>query len=195
MESGQETTPAPVAVSRPPRLARGELRTAAALIVVLAGVGALIGLLWSAVSPHVQVVITPSGPDLASYESDTFFAAEGTFLFLGLGVGLLAGVATWLLRRYRGPVLLGALVIGCLIGSYLAWQVGSHLGLAHYDQLLHSTDVGKRFGKPVDLRGRGVLYAQALAGAVIYLVLAAWSARPDLHRGDSVAAEAASHGR
>lgn len=160
-----------------------ELVAALATLVTLGVLGVAIALIWAALSPRVRIIITPAGPDLVQYANSDFFAGDGTFLVIGIVAGLLSGVAVWLIaRRWRGPLILLGLALGALLGALVAWQVGRQIGLAHYHQLLHSTDVGRRFDKPVDLRSKAALLAQPFAATLAYVFLAARAARPDLGR-------------
>ncbi len=167
---------------QPPRKPfRKELAAAASTAVVLAILGVGVGLVWSAVSPQVGVVITADGPSLLPGSEDDYFAGEGVFVLIAVVVGLLSGVTTWyVVRRWRGPALLVALMVGGLAGALIAWQVGHHLGLAQFRALLQSTDVGREFHRPVDVRSRGILLVQPLAAALAYVLLASWTVRPDL---------------
>lgn len=170
----------------PPRslVSRSEIGVAGILVGVLAILGVLIGLLWSVVSPHVGVVITADGPNVQPNGGDEFFAAEGVFGLIGIVAGVLTGLAWWHgARRWRGPILLVGLVAGGLAGSLVAWQVGRHLGLAHYRELLRSPEAGREFSKPVDVRSMGMLLVQPLAAALTYVWLACWTVRPDLESG------------
>ncbi len=160
-----------------------DIRAAAVVAVGLALLGLGLGPLWSAISPRVHLVITAAGPDLAG-GSGGFFAGDASFALLGAGVGLLTGVAAWYAgRRWRGPALMTGLLLGSVAGGLVAWQVGRWIGLSSYHSLLHSTDVGRRFVKPVDLRSKAALLPQPFFALAGYLLLAAWVARPDLGRG------------
>lgn len=160
-----------------------EVRAALAVLAGLALLGVAQGMLWSAVSPRVHVVITAAGPDLAHYGSDELFAVDGTFALLGAAAGVLTGIAVWFaVRRWRGPLLMGGLVLGSLLCGLVTWQVGRRIGLGHYHSLLHSTDAGRQFSQPVDLRSWAALVPQPFLALAGYLVLAAWVARPDLGR-------------
>ncbi len=169
------------------RLSVAEARAAVVTIVVLAAVGGGLGLLWSAVSPRVHVIVTATGPDLVHYGGSEFFGGEGSFVIIGAVAGILATLVAWSLgRRWRGPVQLVALTLGCLACAAVAWQVGSHIGLSHFHDLLKNAGQGRRFTKPVDLRGRVALVAQPFTAVVTYLVLVSWVARPDLGASNSV---------
>lgn len=173
----QEPSPSPVRF----RITVAELRAAALTVVALAGTGLGVGLLWAAVSPRVHVIVTAAGPDLEHYDSDEFFAGDGSFVLIGAAVGVLAALAAWwLLNSRRGPVQLVGLAVGCLVSAVVAWQVGRHVGLAHFHDLVRQAEVGRRFTKPVDLRGKIGLVAQPFAAVATYIVLASWVARPDL---------------
>lgn len=158
-----------------------EAGVAAITVAVLSVLGAGVGLAWAGVSPHVVIRIAADGPRLQPQSGEEFFVAEGLFALIGLAVGLLTGVGLWyVLRRWRGPLLLAALIIGGLAGAAIAWQVGRHVGLAEYRELLRNPEVGSEFSRPVDVKSKGMLLIQPLAAAAAYVVLAFWTARPDL---------------
>lgn len=160
-----------------------ELVAALTTLVTLGVLGVAIAPIWAALSPRVRIIITPAGPDLVQYANSDFFAGDGTFLVIGIVAGLVSGVAAWLIaRRWRGPLILVGLALGALLGALIAWQVGRQIGLPHYHQLLHSTDVGRRFDKPVDLRSKAALLAQPFAATLAYVFLTARVGRPDLGR-------------
>lgn len=157
--------------------------------VVVAGLGAPLGWLWSVLAPDVPVEMTAGGPVLREPQPEQYFAADGWFTVLGLVFGLVVAVLGWyLLRRVRGPVALVAIVVGCVGAALLAWYVGRHVGLDGYQRLATSAPVGTRFGKPPDLRAeelrlafgflpviRGTLLVPAFAAAATYTMMAGWS--------------------
>lgn len=158
-----------------------EVGVAAITGVVLAILGAGVGAFWAAVGPHVAVVITADGPNWKPDGGDEFFAGEGAFALIAIAVGLLSGIAGWALgRRWRGPILLAGLAVGGFAGALVAWQVGKHVGLSAYQDLLKSTDVGREFNRPVEVRSKGMLLLQPLAAVVVYVWLACWKVQPDL---------------
>jgi len=160
----------------------------------VAAAGAPLGLLWHAVAPTVPVKVTADGAVLGSSQPEQFIAADGWFSLLGLAFGVLAAVLLWVLaRRHRGPAHLLAVVVGGCGAGLLAWQVGRHIGLAHYQHLLDTAPEGATFGKPPDLRAttlklgrlplvRGDVLTPALGAAITYTLLAGWSRFPTLRR-------------
>ncbi|SBT44651.1 DUF2567 domain-containing protein [Micromonospora auratinigra] len=163
---------------------------AALLIAVL---GAPLGLLWAAVAPDTPVRKVPDGAVYAVPQPEQPIAADGWFSLLGIAFGVLAAIGLWaLLRRRRGPAGLAAGVLGGLGAAVLAWQVGRRIGLGTYDRLLASAPDGTAFTKPADLRSGGVdwflhlplpygsLLLPAFGAAVTYTLLAGWSRWPSL---------------
>lgn len=178
--------------SRPPVVRSVAVGAAAALVIAL--LGAPLGLVWAAVAPAVPVVKADGGVVGAQPEPEQFIAADGWFTLLGLSLGALVAVAVWLvLRRYRGPAGMVAATVGMVAAAVLAWRLGREVGLAEFHRLLESAPVGTRLDKPPDLRAggfvrvagliplpRGVLLAPGFGVAITYTLLAGWSRHPNL---------------
>lgn len=169
------------------------------VVLVVAALGVPLGLLWSAVTPRTQWLKVDNGaPVYADPNSERLLAGDGWFLLLGLGAGILVAAVAWaLLRRYRGPVIMVALVLGSLVAAWLAWQTGHRIGLEAYRQWRENGAIGSQRGSPVSLRVTdmavgswwppkldGVLAAQALAAAFVYTCCAGWSRFPSLRGPD-----------
>jgi hypothetical protein len=175
-----------------------------AVAAAVAVLGAPLGLLWTAVAPDVPVQVVPRGVAPTGAQPEEFFAADGWFLLLGAAFGVLAAVAAWfLLRRQRGPVVLAALTVGAIGAGLLAWWVGHRIGLADYREQVRDSAVGTDLARPPDLRAKelgwwfgfiprvqGSLLIPAIAVAVSYTMLAAWSRYPSLRRGEPEPGEA-----
>jgi hypothetical protein len=163
-------------------------------VLALILLGAPLGLLWHALAPGVPLVKTANGVILTQPEPEEFIAADGWFSLLGLGFGVLAAIAVWLiLRRYRGPVGMVVVILGAIGAATLAWRLGREIGLSGYHRLLQSAPVGATFAKPPDLRAGGFewlygvipaihgdLLLPAFGAAVTYTLLAGWSRWPTL---------------
>jgi hypothetical protein len=160
-----------------------EVAVATAVVVVLALAGLLLGALWQWVTPGAVVLMTADGPVHDNPNSELYIADDGWFLVIGAVAGVIAALGCWLLvRRYRGPVQLVGLVVGCLLGAVVAWQFGRHIGLAEFQRLLDHAPVGLRFRRPARLDALGVLGVQGFAAAFTYTLLAGWSRWPQLRR-------------
>ncbi len=184
MTGSLEPAPAPapaLEVARVERRAprrRGDVRAAVATAVGVALLGAPMGLLWSTVAPRARVVVLAGGPDLLDPNTKAFIAADGTFLLLTAGAGLLCAVGALLLggRRHGVATALG-LAVGGLAASYLAWRVGHRIGLADFRRAVRGP-VGTSTVLNLSLRAKGVLVAWALTG-VLSVVLVAIRAHHD----------------
>ncbi|GGJ85780.1 hypothetical protein GCM10010123_14270 [Pilimelia anulata] len=184
----------PSPFGRRPRDLGPQLWRAAAVLAVLAVLGAPLGLLWRALAPDVPLRMTEDGPILTSPQPEQFVAADGWFALLGVAFGVLAAVVVWAwLRRYRGAIQLAAVVLGAVAAGLIGWWVGRQLGLAAYRDLIDTAAAGTLLEKPADLRAseitrlggllpvvRGDVLAPALGAAVVYTLLAGWSRYPGL---------------
>jgi hypothetical protein len=181
--------PEPVAV-RAARVGRTALLMLG-IVVAVTALGAPFGLLWTAFTPDVPVVVTARGPVYGVAQPEQLIAADGWFAILALPVGLVAAVGVWLLARAaRGAVGLFGVTLGAVGTGLLAWWVGRQIGLADYESTVAAAEAGARLDQPPDLavvelgwwppRVLGVLLVPALAAAATYTMLAAWSRFPDL---------------
>ncbi|MBA3488642.1 MAG: DUF2567 domain-containing protein [Longispora sp.] len=175
-----------------------ELLVGLAVILTVTALGAPLGVVWSALSPRVLVRMTDQGAVLTSAEPEEYMGAEAVFTLLGLGVGIVLGVlGWWALRRWRGPVILISLMIGSLLGACATWQIGQKIGLAEYEDLKRTAQVGWEFFRPPTLETGGVwhiagvpvfpygaLVAQALGAVFAYTLAAGWSRYRDLRNED-----------
>lgn len=105
---------------------------AAAALCVAAGVvllAAPLGLLWSAVAPHAEVVVlAKEQAGFAMPEREDFIGSDGSFLGLTLLAGLLCGLVAWRTARRWGPTVVVAVVVASLGASLIAAEVGTRVG-------------------------------------------------------------------
>ncbi|MFR9795588.1 AAA family ATPase [Streptomyces sp. MS06] len=155
-----------------------ELREAAVVTVVVAVAGALLGLLWWWLAPHVPLVGQENGGGWVVYVKDTegeqAVGADGTFTLLALAFGAVTAAGAFAWRRRGGVPLVVALGVGGLLGAVLAWRLGMWLGPAQ-DVLAHAKAVGKgvTFPAPLELGAKGALLAWPLAALLVHLGLTA----------------------
>lgn len=180
----------------PPRRRSPGLEVLFGLVVavVVAALGAPVGLLWSWVAPKVELVQTQYGPYPVDGEPEGYFADDGWFMIIGALAGVILAVVAWVvLRRYRGAVVLAGLVVGSAAGAALAAWLGNKIGYAHYLDLVERAPVGTHILRPVKVRAgeagllygvvpwvRGALLIQAIVVAVVYTGLAGFHASPTL---------------
>ena len=158
--------------------------------VAVAALGLPLGLLWSALAPDVPVLVTDGGLVFAEAQPEQPVAGDGWFVLLAVPFGALVAVVGWRLRSVRGTAGLLALTVGALAAGPLAWWLGRRVGLADFEAAASAAPSGSVLGHPADLRVleadwwpptlSGVPVVPALAVAVTYTVLAAWSRYPSL---------------
>lgn len=166
------------------------LLVAVVVAAVVAATGLFTGWLWATVSPRLAVVKGGDGSFYyADAEPEQAVAADGWFLIIGIVAGIVFAVLAWaLLRRYRGSLVLVALVVGALGAAWLAWWWGVRLGHAEFVAARAAAQVGARVDAPLTLRITdldradpwrpvltGVVAVPALATAFTYACLAGWS--------------------
>jgi len=163
-----------------------ESALATLVMLLLTAFGGVLGVVWRWVTPGAGVLMTGDGPVHANPNSERYFADDGWFALIGGVAGVAAAVACWTLaRRHRGPVLMIGMVAGCLLASVVAWQVGRHIGLAAFRDLLEHAPADRVFRRPARLAALGVLGFQGFTAAFTYTLLAGWSRYPTLRQTDS----------
>lgn len=150
--------------------------------------GLPLGLVWSLLAPAERGLIT-GDPTLGEGgfvalpgESGHRFDALAVFVLLGLGLGVLVGVAGWLLRHVRGPVLLLGLIAGSALAAWLAMRAGTTIAAARYNDEFAAAAVDTVAARPPPLESAWALVALPLATALVYGLAAGWNGRDDLGR-------------
>ncbi|MFG2439145.1 AAA family ATPase [Streptomyces sp. NPDC048508] len=151
-----------------------ELREAAVITVAVALAGALLGVLWWWLAPHVPLIADDTAVYIKDTEGEQAIGVDGTFTLLALGFGALSALVVFLLRRRGGVPLVAALALGGLLGSLLAWRIGVWLGPTQ-NVVAHARAVGKgvTFSAPLKLGAKGALLAWSLTALVVHLALTA----------------------
>ena len=129
--------------------------TAAVVTVLL---GAPVGLLWAALAPRVDVVVSGENVQLAEPGTSAFIAGDGFFLLAVLLAGAVGGLIAWRLGRAHGPAVVVGLTLGGLAAAYVAMRVGSTVGLEEVQQ---AVDAGQQGALELSLR---LLAKEALVG-------------------------------
>ncbi|WP_431358502.1 ABC transporter permease [Streptomyces atroolivaceus] len=154
---------------------RAELRQGAAIAAVLTVAGVGLGLLWLWLAPRVPLVSDETAVFLKNSEGEEAMGADGTFVLLALAFGLVSAVAVFLFRRRGGIPLVVGLALGGLLGSLLAWGIGTWFGPTS-DVVAHAKEVGEgvTFDAPLELHAVGAaVLAWPVAAMLVHLGLTA----------------------
>ncbi|WP_432143155.1 ABC transporter permease [Streptomyces sp. bgisy084] len=162
-----------------PELAR-ELREGALIALLVAVTGALLGLLWNWLAPHVPLVADTRNVYLKNTEGEESIGADGTFLLLAFAFGVVTTAVVFLFRRRGGIPLVVALVVGGLLGATLGWMTGMWLGPTP-DVVAHAKQAGPGvvFDGPLRLQAKGALLAWPMGAMLTQVVLSALFGPPD----------------
>ena len=164
------------------RGSRDDLRAALLTVLVLALTGVGAGGLWLALAPRADYRVTETDvvPVHGTPSSELFMADDGVFVLILTGLGLLAGVAVWLLRRRRGALVVTALATGMLAAGVVAWQVGELLGAGPTEDQLD--DVGRTVTTGLGLGATAALAVGPFFAVLVYLVATVLTPAEDLGR-------------
>jgi hypothetical protein len=159
-----------------------DLVPALGVLCAVAVLGLPLGALWSWLAPpefvaRSALAPTPGGVLPFVGQSEHRFDDMATFVLFGLAAGILIGAALWLFRRWRGPLVLVAAVIGSLVAAWLAMRVGLWLAAEHYP---NRAGTGAPFPQAPVLESTWVIIAQPFGVAVTYCLTTAWNSAADL---------------
>ncbi len=161
----------------PPR--KREWVTAAVVVGALAVIGAALAPLWVQLAPRLAFRVDQPGRALPVVpEAEEYVGADGRFVFITLIVGVAAGIACWLVRRSRGPLVLLALAVGGLLGAVITWRLGIRIGTGYQPADLQQ--VGRIIYQPLALRATSALVVEPVAAVLVYLLGVGFTARNDL---------------
>lgn len=149
-----------------------ELKSGALTAVLAAVAGVLLGLLWLWLAPRIPLVSDGKAVYLKDTEGEQAIGADGTFVLLGLGIGVLTGALVYWRNRRGGVGVVLGMAVGGVLGSLLAWRLGSWLGPTS-DLIAHARAVGakKVFDGPLELQAKGALLAWPIGAVLTHLVL------------------------
>jgi hypothetical protein len=180
---------------------RGVLGTVVAAVIAAIVVGASgfpLGWLWAQLAPRVAIIKVEAGFIYADAEPEEAVAADGWFVILGAGAGVVFAVLAWtLLRRQRGIAVMVGLALGSLLAATVAWWLGRRIGLSEFEAAQAAAKVGDHLQAPLRLRTTaldpdpwwlpeptGVAAVQALVAVFIYTCFAGFSSYANLRGPD-----------
>ena len=179
---GQGRPPARPAGTPGLRGSREDLRAALLTVLALALSGLAAGGLWLWLAPRADFRVTETDvvPVRGTPSSELFMADDGVFVLVLAGLGLVAGLVVWLLRRRRGVLVLTALATGVLAAGVVAWQFGELLGAGPTEDQLD--DVGRTVTTGLSLGATAALAVGPFVAVLAYLIATVLTPAEDLGR-------------
>lgn len=148
-------------------------------VVGAAALGALLGLLWAAWAPRVELVVASDGKAYPSgFQPEGYATDDGIAALLCIAAGLVVGaVVLW--AASRAPARERALVVSLIavtvlgaIGASMLWWVGIRQGSFDLSTVVAESAEGAVITAPLRLRMPGVLVLWP-AASVLLVFLAA----------------------
>ncbi|WP_438672311.1 DUF2567 domain-containing protein [Solihabitans fulvus] len=174
--------PFPLAHRKPRVVVKADLLPAVSVGSLVMLLGLPLGWLWSRLAPAENILVVQGGKLIpVPLESYHRFDDLVLFVLLGLGAGLVTGVAIWLLRERRGPVVMLAAIAGSLGAAWLMKGVGVAWAGGRY-AVTAAPKIGDVVPNAPVLESAWVLIAWPMAAALAYGALAAWNGMDDLGR-------------
>ncbi|WP_258177499.1 DUF2567 domain-containing protein [Streptomyces solincola] len=157
-----------------------EVRQGALAAVAVTATGLLLGLLWLWLAPRVPLISDGRAVLIKDNEGEGAIGGDAVFALLALGFGALTAAGVFLWRKRGGIPLVVGLALGGLLGSLLAWGVGTLLGPTH-DVAGHARELGAgvTFDAPLELHAYGAVLAWPIAAMLVHLGLTALFAPRD----------------
>jgi hypothetical protein len=150
------------------------VRTAALVVICSVLVALPVGLVWWLLAPLTLVEKRSDGLYRVGGEGDeSAVAADGWFAAITLVAGIVVALVVYLRTRPGRVVPLVALVVGGVLGSLAAWQLGHLLGPGSLQATAAGRPIGATFHGPLDVSAYGVLLAWPMATVITYFAVAA----------------------
>lgn len=136
--------------------------------------GAPAGLVWAAVAPRPELILTPIGAAYANPRAEAVIAGDGWFAVVSVGAGLLCGLMTyalgrrWLHGRAREIAVLVGLVGGGALGSFIAARVGRLADLATFQQQATALPAGRQVPGFLQLHATALLIGWPVAAVLAF---------------------------
>lgn len=179
--------------------ARAEVMAALRAGLAVLVISAVVGALWAVLAPPEHwVVVDPQHRSTLPGESTHRFDAVALFLGCAAATGLLSALAVWRLQRWaRGPILVGGLLLGSLLGAGVMVAVGEQVAQWRFPHPVHpavhtvvnvppslDTMSGQLSSYAISIAHAGpALVVQPLLAVLVIVIAAALSTSEDLHTG------------
>lgn len=142
-------------------------------------VGAFGGLIWANVAPRPTYVVQDNLTALISERGQaTIVGADVSFVLITGLIGLLAGVAAWLVLHKRGWFVIMGSVVGATLAALMTWRLGIVVSGTDFVQRLAAASVGDVVRVDLELHSMAALLVGPFAAITPVMLLAAFWPEP-----------------
>ncbi|MDT7784322.1 MAG: hypothetical protein QOF58_2741 [Pseudonocardiales bacterium] len=168
---------------RPKVVVKRDLLPGLVVLLTTFAFGLPAGYLWSWLAPAQLKIVSPNDNKFYPIGVESYHRLDAlmVFVMIGLGAGAITGIAVWLLRQRRGPVVMLAMTAGSFAAAWFSQYLGGNVAAGAYpmpstikpgDTLLVAPSLETWWG----------ILAWPLAAALAYGCCAAWNGLDDLGR-------------
>ncbi|MBR7828581.1 DUF2567 domain-containing protein [Actinospica sp. MGRD01-02] len=157
---------------------RGEVWSALLLGALSMVAGVLVAVIWRAIAPTVQGVVSISNGEKSAYyanaETKGFVGQDGTFGICAAVAGILLAIVAFTWFRRRGPVGAALALAGAGIGAaYFAAWFGTWLGPGRGSIVKAAENIPNNgtFDLPLQLSATGVIWLWPAVAVGLYFLL------------------------
>jgi hypothetical protein len=166
---------------RPKVVVKRDLLPGIAVALTIPMGGIVAAFLWSWLAPPQLKIVSPNDNKLYPIGVESYHRLDAlmVFVLIGLGAGAITGIAVWLLRQRRGPVVMLAMTAGSFAAAWTAQWLGGKVVSYPAPATIKPNDT--LLVAPALETWSGIL-AWPLAAALAYGCCAAWNGLDDLGR-------------
>ncbi|KJK45421.1 hypothetical protein UK23_26240 [Lentzea aerocolonigenes] len=168
---------------RPKVVVKRDLLPGLVVLLTTFAFGLPAGYLWSWLAPAQLKIVSPNDNKFYPIGVESYHRLDAlmVFVLIGLGAGAITGIAVWLLRQRRGPVVMLAMTAGSFAAAWFSQYLGGNVAAGAYpmpstikpgDTLLVAPSLETWWG----------ILAWPLAAALAYGCCVAWNGLDDLGR-------------
>ncbi|MFD5824497.1 DUF2567 domain-containing protein [Lentzea sp. NPDC060358] len=168
---------------RPKVVVKRDLLPALGVALTTFAFGLPAAYLWSWLAPAQLKIVSPQDGKFYPIGVESYHRLDAlmVFVLIGLGAGAITGMAVWLLRSRRGPVVMLAMTAGSCAAAWFAQWLGGSLAAGAYPVPAEIKPNDTLLVAPALETWWGIL-AWPLAAALAYGCCTAWNGLDDLGR-------------
>ncbi|MEU0884720.1 DUF2567 domain-containing protein [Lentzea sp. NPDC005914] len=168
---------------RPKVAVKRDLLPALVVLLTTFAFGLPAGYLWSWLAPPQLKIVSPNDNKFYPIGVESYHRLDAlmVFVLIGLGAGAITGIAVWLLRQRRGPIVMLGMTAGSFAAAWFTQYLGGNLAAGAYPMPATIKPNDTLLIAPSLETWSGIL-AWPLAAALAYGCCAAWNGLDDLGR-------------